>query len=297
MKCPICKSLVKEESFLPGGIHCRICDLVFLKFTLKPKYGLQYFEQSTRPSLLAKVASPVLRYFYKERVAKIRNILKGQKKRLVLDYGCGSGKLVRELNNAGIKTFGFEPSVGARNLAAKEKLPIYGSLKSIKIKFDLVTFWHSLEHTKNPREVINNVKKLLKKNGKLLIAVPNADSFEARIAKDKWFHYSKYFHPMYFSPVSLKYLLNKEQFNISEIDYLNLEYTVSGLLQTFLNLILPRDILYSVVSHRRFTLSRREAIYYSVVSILLSILLSPLLIISFIIQLVFKKTGAIIVIT
>ena len=199
---------------------------------------------------LSTIFSPILDFFYSLRIKKIARMLT-TKNAVVLDYGSGSGKLVDKLNEAGIKAIGFEPSAGARKIAVKRNIPIYGKVRRVPGGFDLIMFWHSLEHTENPAQVLKNIRPLLKKNGKVLIAVPNIDSFEAKIAGEKWFHFSYPLHLIHFTPRAIETMLTRNGFVVGNIDYFNPEYTVAGLVQTFLNLFLPKDVLYSVVAHRR----------------------------------------------
>lgn len=298
MICPICGN-TKKNSKLPSYLYkyflCGECQGSYLKETSKPIYKKVYFKQNSSPSIIFKITRPLLDIFTN---FKIHNIIKtaGGKKAIILDYGCGSGKLVRLLNSVGVKTIGFEPSKGAIELTTKEKLPVYQRLIKQKKGYNLIMFWHSLEHDDHPLSTLLSLKKHLTKNkSKLLIAVPNGDSFEARIGQDKWFHLTYPLHRIQFTPDSIRLMLSKAGFKDIRIDFFNPEYTVSGLVQTALNFFLPKDTLYSVVSHRRIDQSLFRAKIFAVISILLVIFFSPLLLLFFIFQLIFKKTGAMVV--
>ncbi|RKY83677.1 class I SAM-dependent methyltransferase, partial [candidate division KSB1 bacterium] len=52
--------------------------------------------------------------------------------------------------------------------------------------FDLVMMWHVLEHIENPVLYLKEISRILKENGKLIIEVPNLDSLNFRIFKEKW---------------------------------------------------------------------------------------------------------------
>ncbi|KKS44892.1 hypothetical protein A2567_01900 [Candidatus Azambacteria bacterium RIFOXYD1_FULL_42_11] len=299
LECPICgnnRDGFITSSFLPKCLRCGNCGGNFVTSLEKDIYNEEYFSEKTNPSIIAKISSPLLDFFYILRVNKIKELISDKKSPKVLDYGCGTGKLVDALIKNGIDAVGFEPSEGARQIAARKNLPVYGEIKPMKGDCDLIMFWHSLEHTETPLETLNSIKNNLADDGKILIAVPNADSFEARVFKENWFHYSYPFHLIHFTPKSAKIMLQKAGFKPSSIDFWNPEYTISGLIQSFLNWFLPKDTLYSVISHRRQTMPLYKAVLISFISVLIILIFSPFLALFFIFQLILKKTGAIVII-
>ncbi len=299
LKCPTCENNRYEllkPSFLPKCYQCAVCGSSFVVDPGKSIYTEEYFSEKEKPSLIAGISAPLLDFFYILRVSKIEKLLIGKKNPKVLDYGCGAGKLVEALIKKGINAIGFEPSKGARNIAHRKNLPVYDKINSPAGGYDLIMFWHSLEHMEAPLEVLNSIKNNLAIDGKLLIAVPNADSFEARIFKENWFHYSYPFHLIQFTQESLEIMFSKSGFEIINANYFNPEYTISGLVQSFLNWFLPKDALYSVISHRRLSMPLGEAVFLTLASIVLLVLFSPVIILFFLFELIFRKTGAMLVI-
>ncbi|MBI2635351.1 MAG: class I SAM-dependent methyltransferase [Parcubacteria group bacterium] len=299
IKCPICDNSDEasiKQSLFPEFFNCGKCGGHFIKEKIAVDYPEEYFEQKEKPSIIARLAIPVLNVFLAGKVRRVKKIIKGKKGAAVLDYGCGAGKLVDALIKKGIDAIGFEPSVGARQITARNNLPVYGEVKTVKDGYDLIMFWQSLEHTDNPLEVIRNAAGYLKKDGKLLIAVPNAGGWEARIFKDKWFHFSYPLHVIQFTPDAAKTMLDEAGFKILNIDYFNPEYTASGIIQTFLNLFLPKDVFYSVISHRRQSGSKIKTISLSILSVFALLIFSPFIVLFWFGELIFKKTGAIVIV-
>ena len=106
-----------------------------------------------------------------------------------LDIGCGSGKLLDTLGALGWETHGVDPSAAAvararsrghdtRVARAEDPLP--------RDRFDLVYLWHVLEHTHEPRRVLENVHRSLRPGGRFHLAVPNRRSFHARLFGRCW---------------------------------------------------------------------------------------------------------------
>jgi SAM-dependent methyltransferase len=104
-----------------------------------------------------------------------------------LDIGCGSGERVFFIKENGCKkSYGLDKY---DNLKIKTKNFINSEIIDFKprIKFDTVSLFHVLEHVDDFEKIIKHVKKyILKDNGYLIIQVPNYDSIERKLFKNKW---------------------------------------------------------------------------------------------------------------
>jgi SAM-dependent methyltransferase len=89
----------------------------------------------------------------------------------VLDYGCGDGKLLNGLQDAGWKTCGVEPSSDVAFLR-HERVTALPSEPT----FDLVVLHHVLEHVPRPLELLENLVATLRPGGVLFISVPRLDT-------------------------------------------------------------------------------------------------------------------------
>lgn len=297
MVCPICNCFTstKNWSFLPRFVSCEVCGGNFLTKSVKSVYSREYFAESNRRSWIANLSLVFFDRLYAFKVNWILSLIGTKKAPKILDYGCGEGKLVERLQKREVAIFGYEPSAGALKITSQKKLPVYNRVRQVVGGYDLIMLWHSLEHTDNPYQVVKKLKKMLSVNGKLLIAVPNADSLDARLTKGRWFHYTYPLHLIHFTPKSISQMLDRVGFKKIEIDYFNPEYTFTGLMQSMLNLILPADVLYSVVCHRRINLPTSQAVLLAMLSLLLLVIFMPLLLLMFLIELIFKKTDAMLV--
>lgn len=137
----------------------------------------------------------------------------GIQKGSLLDIGAGTGAFVHTAQLAGWHTTGLEPDAVTRQRAAD----IYGvSLQNTATlfqlpaeSFDAITLWHVLEHVHELHAYIEQVKILLKKNGRALIAVPNYTSHDASVYKQYWAAYDVPRHLYHFSPAAIKKLMEQ----------------------------------------------------------------------------------------
>ncbi|MDP2638658.1 MAG: class I SAM-dependent methyltransferase [Candidatus Azambacteria bacterium] len=299
MNCPLCDNNDNSrivKSFFPRFYYCLDCTGHFLKEDSIPEYTENYYELKNRGLLLELITKSIRAIFLYIRFKKVKSILKNISGNTILDYGCGPGNFVKYALKKNLKISGYEFSKSAVRLAEENSLPVYNSVVNKSDGYDLITFWGSLEHADNPKDIIVKCRDYLKDGGKLLIALQNADSFEARLAKEKWFHYDYPFHRIQFTPKAIKKMLEKNGYKVSSFDFFFPEYTVSGLAQTFLNFLFPMNAFYYVVSNRRLNIGNGRMVVISLASLLLGIIFSPILLLVFLFALVFKKTGAMVII-
>jgi cyclopropane fatty-acyl-phospholipid synthase-like methyltransferase len=91
--------------------------------------------------------------------------------------------------------------------------------------FDTISIWHVLEHVSHPEEYISKISALLPKGGKLVIEVPNFDSWSRQVTGRYWLGFDFKYHIFYFTPASLSRLLEKYGFEIKKIHTFSLEYS------------------------------------------------------------------------
>jgi len=75
--------------------------------------------------------------------------------------------------------------------------------------FEVITFWHSLEHIHRLRENLSAVRALAKPHSRLLLALPNPASLDARIYKKYWAPYDAPRHLWHFRPQVVEKLLSE----------------------------------------------------------------------------------------
>ncbi|WP_313791224.1 class I SAM-dependent methyltransferase [Lacinutrix neustonica] len=152
-----------------------------------------------------------------KRKLKLINSFNPEDKQL-LDIGCGTGAFLKTAQNNGWHVCGVEPDTEARTVAnniTNNKVFNVDHLLNLKEhSFDVITLWHVLEHLPNLDEQVSVLKRLLKPNGFLLIAVPNYKSYDASVYKNFWAAYDVPRHLWHFSQTAIKKLFGKEHMEV-----------------------------------------------------------------------------------
>ena len=154
-----------------------------------------------------------------------------------LDVGCGDGRFMSALQKQGWEVTGTETDPAAAELARKRTgCTVYETPlppDNQEAKYDLVSLLHVLEHVPDPRETLSSVRERLKRGGKLLLVLPNADSVEAGLFGTSWYHLDLPRHFWAFSPGSLVRLVETCGFEIADISYTPFLFAPQSLLRVF----------------------------------------------------------------
>ncbi len=135
---------------------------------MKKNYEIEYLNYLKDKTSLGKIYRKYILY------PKLVKYLNGN----VLDYGCGIGDMLKYRKN----TFGAEINKFTVDFCISQNLPVK-TIEDDKTEykqgfFDSVLLDNVLEHILEPEKTIFEIKRLLKKNGTLVIGVPGKKGFE-----------------------------------------------------------------------------------------------------------------------
>ncbi|PQJ22002.1 methyltransferase [Tenacibaculum sp. SG-28] len=175
-----------------------------------------------------------------KRKLKLINSLKTKEKN-ILDIGAGTGQFIKICKSNGWMTEGIEPNKKAREIAAEKEIILQNDIHQLKgKKYDIITLWHVLEHIENINEYLDKIKRLLKPNGYLIVAVPNYKSYDATYYGSFWAAYDVPRHIWHFSKKSLKRIFKEINMEIIKIKGMQFDsYYVSILSEQYKQIKLP----------------------------------------------------------
>jgi 2-polyprenyl-3-methyl-5-hydroxy-6-metoxy-1,4-benzoquinol methylase len=136
----------------------------------------------------------------------------------ILDIGAGTGDFLSVAKKDGWQTIGVEPSTKAKSIAINKGVSFVELTTELENNsFDVISMWHVLEHVPHLDKQINELKRLLKPTGTLIIAVPNFKSFDAKYYGKFWAAFDVPIHFWHFSKTAIKLLFEKEKMKLEKV--------------------------------------------------------------------------------
>lgn len=225
----------KDETLF-SVVRCKNCGLVYVNpqpsyEELKEFYGENYFGiqnsnisgrgrffkflQLIKNKTLGSNSLPNSKFY------RYKNKIFQQTSGNFLDVGCATGvqniSLMKEFSQW--KFYGVEPDEVAFRKAAKIEnfLVQRGFLENAYYPnkfFDIILIHQTLEHTPDPKKILAECRRILKDDGRLIIAVPNFESLSSKIFGRFWYHLDIPRHLFHFSPQTMSNLLDETHFKI-----------------------------------------------------------------------------------
>ena len=216
----------REEPF--RVVQCRRCGLTYVNPRLPAERLHEMYQEEYWSSVSAKefgytayiADQPLYRRTYRRRMPVIRRYK--PQPGAVLDVGCAAGFFLSVAAEEGWRPTGIELSAPMADYAARTlKLQDVrrGDLLSLDLpeqSFDVITLWDVIEHLEDPPAHLRAAKRLLKRDGVLVIETQNVASCFARLLGRKWQHFKHAEHLYHFEPKTLSRLLSEAGFEVLE---------------------------------------------------------------------------------
>lgn len=232
--CPVCGSgrlqpvmqakdhTVSGETFVI--VQCNDCSLRFTQDVPDESSIAPYYRSDNYISHSNTAKGLVNRIYHlvrKTTLARKRNLVRkttGLSTGRLLEIGSGTGAFLQEMKSHGWQTTGLEPDAGARQIArSTHNIELLGTDTLYQLppgSFDAIALWHVLEHVQDLSRYTEQLKRLLKDTGRLLIAVPNYTAADEGFYHEYWAAYDVPRHLYHFSPRAMQALMERHGLKI-----------------------------------------------------------------------------------
>ncbi|MFQ6605045.1 MAG: class I SAM-dependent methyltransferase [Fidelibacterota bacterium] len=181
----------------------------------------EYIAHSGKSTGLIEILYKIVRRYTLRRKRTFMEDRAGLIKGTILDFGCGTGEFLHVCQQQGWTVTGLEPGESARRKATRLLgTPVLDTADLTTLdrdQFDVITLWHVLEHVPDPVAVISQLKRILKHNGALIVAVPNYTGTDARYYGSAWAAWDVPRHLVHFSPRAMRHLAAQAGLTITRV--------------------------------------------------------------------------------
>lgn len=282
-KCPWCGSnkaqinlWLKDEFLTKKDFHiceCLNCGLLYtMPRPSKEKIGAYYksdeyySHQENKKGFVPRLYEAIKKINLKHKFRLASGDLPVGK---LLDIGCGVGDFLHVAENKGWQCTGVEPSEEAREIARqriKGDLLYSEDLEQLPDQsFDLITMWHVLEHVDDLKWQVAQLQRLIKPNGRIVIAVPNYRSYDGRFYNAYWAAYDVPRHLNHFNKTVITKIFKTSGLSLVSMDKLVWDaYYISFMSEQYKHHFMPlvRGVFRGLVSNAK---ARRSGEWSSLV--------------------------------
>lgn len=257
-KCPWCDSdkaqinlWLKDEFLTKEDFHiceCLNCGLLYTMPRPDKDHIGAYYKSEDYYSHKENTKGFVPKLYERIKKNNLKNkyqlATKGLSVGKMLEIGCGVGDFLHTAEEHGWECIGVEPSEEAKAIATKRtKASILSSeeLESLADEqFDLITMWHVLEHVDDLRWEMDQLQRLIKLHGRIVIAVPNYKSYDGQYYKEHWAAYDVPRHLNHFNRSVLTKMFKTKGLELKKMDKLKWDaYYISYMSEQYLIHSLP----------------------------------------------------------
>lgn len=189
MVCPECDNYACAGE---GLLRCKTCGLGKTSGPVAPPDEQDYMDEKE----LVK-RQDYFQYLFRRYVMPLN--LTGR----CLDVGCGNGMFVDVLKEHGVDAYGLD---SFRGVDVDESLYINSTLYDYECeeRYEFVSLVHAFEHMDDPKKAIRCIERLLTREGKCLIVVPNFGGIWSRQTGMEWPMLNTEHHYFHYTPESIR---------------------------------------------------------------------------------------------
>ncbi len=223
--CFVCKntsSVLKNTKPIPM-YRCNTCGSMWQQKSLAKKmdaelYSADYYKRIWGYSKETDHLVAQSKYYVSKKFIKMLHQYK--KGGTVLEVGCGLGYLLALLQQDsfcydvyGIEVSSFAQQVSEERIGKRKVFSSFDEVKRKNIRFDSIIFFDSLEHIPDQELLFKNIDAVLAQDGIVLVIMPDASSWIARIFGRNWLEY-KEDHVLFYTKKSFAQQLEQKGYRL-----------------------------------------------------------------------------------
>lgn len=202
-----------DEPLKDQMVRCARCGLLYVCPRLREDLVLEGYEDARDETFVSQAA------FRERTFARCLDRVERAARppgRRALDVGAAGGSFLAVARGRGYQVSGCEPSAWMCEFAREHYgIELHrGTLFDLPLKegsVDLLTLWDVLEHTADPKAVLERSQTLLAPGGVLALTYPDYGSLPARLLGRRW-PFLLTVHLYYFVPETMRALLERTGF-------------------------------------------------------------------------------------
>ena len=241
-RCAWCGAALVDGEHLAGRVRCRHCDVATTNPWPSAAELDQAYEDAYRPDS-GRFSGPgdaLLRWSRSQLAGRLAEIAPPGR---ILDIGSGDGTLLDALARVGRNATGVEREPSRPDV-------VDTGLGEIEGEWAGIVFWHSLEHLEEPGTALADAVRLLAPGGILVIALPNADSLQARVFGSRWFALDPPRHLVHIGASALRARLQELGMKIERVSFLRGGQVLFGWVDGIVGLLPGHPSLYDAIRRR-----------------------------------------------
>ena len=240
--CPLCASKEFRNLWIKDGftyVKCQNCEFVYLNPRLNEDVTLEFYNGAwtncyNQTKFFSSNDSDDRINF--RNLVEISRIVRSGK---LLEVGCATGYFLQAARDRfGFDVFGVEPNAETSRFCREERhLKVTtGTLEGADFPesfFDVVYMRDVFEHIREPRQLLEEIRRVMKRGGLIVVEVPNVDGLIYKLVGKRHVCVFGFEHFNFFSRKSLEYVFKETGFKTIQVKMESRDFTFLRLVNYF----------------------------------------------------------------
>ncbi len=206
-----------DELLIDRLVRCRRCSFQYVNPRLRGDLIFASYSEGDDPTYVSQIDARERTFAHS--LGEIERAVGAPGK--LLDIGTAAGAFVAAATARGWQAEGCEPNRwlaewGAAHYGITIRQGSVFEQQYGEGSFDVVTLWDVIEHTPNPREMLEHCHRLLKPGGVLVVNYPDIGSSVARVLGRRWLFLTSV-HLFYFDRTTISRMLAATRFKVERL--------------------------------------------------------------------------------